>query len=548
MRAHRGRSGLAIILAVLVAGTAAAQDLKRVDDAFKKGIEALDEEEWANAIKYFQEALRLDPKESTRKIGRNIFGLFGNDYLPHVRIGQAYLGLGDCAKALAEWEESERQGAVKKSEDGVEILEEGQEECKEKGFLTLAEYRTELLRAQGILKAATDADESIASLAGAHPDVVVGDVKAAYDRARADLNSARSKLGDVERARKPQEMTDALAGVENARRSLEGARAAVTRAIEKAPPPAPRAAAGDRPAAGTADVEALVESANRASQAVAAALSSSPVPLTIPADVAGTRQRAQASLDGARSRLAEVKKSGGEADLADVRRLASEAQTQFAKVQADIERLRGAAVEGEMKTLRASAQSAFGAADAHVTQVQGVIASRPPAPEVSQRVGSQLKKAQASLGKARKDFDQALAAGDVGAARSARDAITDVNRQLDAVSGLLGTPVVTPAIPDVLRAAAQAFFDGRYDEVVKTLTDDALQSMMPPLRVHAHALRAASLFARYEYSNRRDESLRVAARANVDASRRLDPAFQPNPAAFAPKFIAFFSETVTAAR
>ena len=38
------------------------------------------------------------------------------------------------------------------------------------------------------------------------------------------------------------------------------------------------------------------------------------------------------------------------------------------------------------------------------------------------------------------------------------------------------------------------------------------------------------------------------ARVNVDASRRLDPAFQPNPAAFAPKFIAFFFETATAAR
>ncbi|HEX5110266.1 MAG TPA: hypothetical protein VFV95_17570 [Vicinamibacterales bacterium] len=548
MRAHRRKSGVAFVIAVLVAGTAAAQDLKRVDDVFKKGIEALDEEEWANAIKYFQEALRLDPKESTRKIGRNIFGLFGNDYLPHVRIGQAYLGLGDCAKALAEWEESERQGAVKKSEDGVEILEEGQEECKEKGFLTLAEYRAELQRAQGILKTATDTDESIASLAGAHPDVVVGDVKAAYDRARADLSSGRAKLGDAEQARKPQEMTDAIAGVENARRSLEGARAAVTRAIEKAPPAAPRVAGGDRPPANAADAEALVESANRAAQAVAAALSSSPVPLTVPADVAGTRQRAQASLDDARSRLAAVKKSGGEADLADVRRLASDAQAQFAKIQADIDRLRGAAVESEMKTLRASAQSAFAAADAHLTQVQGVIASRPPAPQVSQRATNQLKKAQSSLGKARKDFDQAFAAGDVAGARSARDAVSDVNRQLDAISGLLGATVVTPAIPDVLRAAAQAFFDGRYDEVARVLTDDALQSMTTPLRVHAHTLRAASLFARYEYSNRRDESLRAAARVNVDASRRLDPAFQPNPAAFAPKFIAFFFETATAAR
>jgi len=549
MSTVRGQACLVALTAVLAVSAVAAQDVKRIDDVFKKGIEALEEEEWANAIKFFQEALRLDPKESNRKIGRNIFGLFGNDYLPHVRIGQAYLGLNDCAKALAEWEESERQGAVKKSEDGREILEEGQDECKEKGFLTLAEYRAEVQRAQGILKEAGDTEQIISGLAGVHPDVVAGDLKALYDRARADLNGARTKLGDAEQTRKPQAMTEAVSAAEGARRALESARAAVTRAVNNATPPPGPSPAGVRPLPAMADAEALVESVNRAAQTVATTLSSSPVPLTVPADVAGARQRAQASLDDARSRLAAARKSGAESDLADARRLASEAQMLFTRVQSDIDRLRSTAVEGELKTLRASAGPTFEAADARVTQVQGVLSSRPPGADVTQRASAQLRKAQASLAKARKDFDQALAAGDVGAARAARAAVVgDVTRQLNTVSGLLGTPVAIPVVPDALRTAAQAFFDGRYDEVVKTLTDDAVQSMTMPLRVHAHALRAASLFARYEYSNRRDESLRATARQDVDAARRLDPLFQPNPAAFAPKFIAFFSEIATAAR
>jgi tetratricopeptide (TPR) repeat protein len=548
MRTIRGQVGLAVFIAVLAVSSVAAQDTKRIDDAFKKGLEALDDEEWARAIKYFQEALSLDPKESSRKLGRNIFGLFGTEYLPHARIGQAYLGLKDCAKALAEWEESERQGAVKKSEDGREILEDGQEECKEKGYLTLAEYRAGTQRAQGILKEAGETEQIVARMAGANPDVVAGDLKALFDRARADLGNARNRLGDVEQTRKAQAMTEAVAAAEGASRALESARASVTRAVANATPAPVAPPATVRPSPGIADAEALVESVNRAAQAVATTLSSSPVPITVPGDVAASRQRAQASLDEARARLAAARKTGADADLADARRLASEAQTLLTKVQGDVDRLRSAAVEGELKTLRASAVPAFAAADARVSEVQGVLSSHPPAADASQRANAQLKKAQASLAKARKDFDQALASKDVGAARSARAAISDVTRQLDIASGVAGTPVVTPAVPDVLRTAAQAFFDGRYDEVAKTLTDDAVQSMTTAQRVHAYTLRAASLFARYEYSNRRDESLRAAARQNVDASRRLDATFQPNPAAFAPKFIAFFSETVTAGR
>ena len=38
---------------------------------------ALDDEEWTEAVKQLQEAIRLNPKESTRRIGGR-FGLGGN--------------------------------------------------------------------------------------------------------------------------------------------------------------------------------------------------------------------------------------------------------------------------------------------------------------------------------------------------------------------------------------------------------------------------------------------------------------------------------------
>ena len=45
-----------------VAPAGQGQATKAQDDVFKKGIEALDDEEWAAAVKYFQEAIRLDHK------------------------------------------------------------------------------------------------------------------------------------------------------------------------------------------------------------------------------------------------------------------------------------------------------------------------------------------------------------------------------------------------------------------------------------------------------------------------------------------------------
>src|SRR5262245_66385202 len=88
-----------MISAVVTASVVMAQDTKAADAEFTKGMQALDDEEWNEAIKHFQDALRLDPRESTaRKIGRRILGIGGSEYLPHVRIGQAYLGMGDCAR------------------------------------------------------------------------------------------------------------------------------------------------------------------------------------------------------------------------------------------------------------------------------------------------------------------------------------------------------------------------------------------------------------------------------------------------------------------
>jgi hypothetical protein len=72
------------------------------------------------------------------------------------------------------------------------------------------------------------------------------------------------------------------------------------------------------------------------------------------------------------------------------------------------------------------------------------------------------------------------------------------------------------------------------------MTIETANAIEVPLRVHALVIRAAALFALYEYSGARDNALRTQARESADMGRRLDSSFRPNTAVFSPRFITFF--------
>ena len=136
---RRGAIVLAWIIAVTA--TAAAQD-----DAFKKGIDARDDEKWAEVVTHMREAITADPMESTRSVGRIVF-VGGTAYLPHFYLGEAYLKQNDCARALAAWDQSERQGVIAKRTRELDVLRKGSAECEAKGFLLAARMAAEGVRA-----------------------------------------------------------------------------------------------------------------------------------------------------------------------------------------------------------------------------------------------------------------------------------------------------------------------------------------------------------------------------------------------------------------
>lgn len=520
-----GLCSVGVIVSVLgFASSAYAQD-----DAFKKGMDARGDRKWADVIAQMQEAIRLDPRESTRKVGGR-FGFGGDEYLPHFHLGEAFLERNECAAALAAWDESERQAVVRRNERNLQRLQQGVAACESKGFLPAARLQSEGERAAAAIKAATGAEQDVAALRAAQSAAVTAQYRAMTDRARTDLAGAREKLSSGRTTRRAEEITDAIALAESARVAYVAARGMLEKAAEGV------ALFGRR----ADDVERALDDAARTAQATAALLKSAPLTFTPPAALIDARRKAADAVGVAQERLTAARRSGAEADLADAQRLAAAAGSAVSRVHGEVEGLRRAAIDAELRTLSATAGEAFVAIETRLAAARETAVSRPPDRGIAERVEAEFGTIGTNLARIKRRFERAAASADLAGARSAAGSVAELDTQLDALGALLGGPQGL-AIPAALRVGAQSFFEGRYREALDALSADPAAVLSSAQRVHAHVLRAAAWFALYEYSGRRDGSLRDAARREADASRRLNPAFQPNPQAFAPKFLAFFA-------
>lgn len=102
---------------------AAAADYRQ---SYLDGLKAMKRGAFAEAIPRFRQALAERPEEAARA---RLVGAIPEPYLPHHYLGVAYLALGRCPEALAEWEISERQGAVAGFASLVEEVERGRRRC-----------------------------------------------------------------------------------------------------------------------------------------------------------------------------------------------------------------------------------------------------------------------------------------------------------------------------------------------------------------------------------------------------------------------------------
>jgi hypothetical protein len=105
----------------------------------------------------------------------------------------------------------------------------------------------------------------------------------------------------------------------------------------------------------------------------------------------------------------------------------------------------------------------------------------------------------------------------------------------------LPTPSQKVAPPPALLKAAQAYFDSNYEDAVSL----ASKAGGSTARANAQSLllRSAARFALWKIGGQKNADLRRQAAEDAAACHRLDPALQPDAAAFSPEFADFFKSS-----
>lgn len=128
------------------------------------------------------------------------------------------------------------------------------------------------------------------------------------------------------------------------------------------------------------------------------------------------------------------------------------------------------------------------------------------------------------------------------------DELQDVKSQLAEFLADLDQlpPIRTQQAPASLRLAAQAYFAGRYDQVLSVLDDVTFSER--PAQAHFHLFRAAAQYALYLIGDPPDPDLLRAAQSSVHSCLEASASLEPLTEAFSPRFVQFFREMASSRR
>ena len=516
---------LAAAALVVHAAPASAQD-----DAFKRGMDARGDRKWAEVASAMREAIAVDPKESERKVRGRLRIIGGDEYLPYFYLGEALLNLNpsDCSGVLSAWEDSDRQNVARKIGSNAKTIASGYAKCESQGFLLSPKFGEELRAARTAHTTATQVLGALAKELEANPGAKID--TAAQATARGQIATAGERLASGEKTRRAQELTDARTMSEAAVRQLQVLRGVIARFVEDSAVITAR----------VKGVEDQLQLADNAARELDASFASSPLPIGPNDPLNVDRGRAVQMLTSARDRLRNAARAGSDVEVAEASKAILEANSALGKVKTAFEARVGKAVSDELSRLQITGSAGFVRVGDRVRALRDSLTKQPDV-----AVSAELDKVEASVNRGRRTLEGAVKGRDLRSARNAAGAVTQFELQLEDLAKRLGInqPLV---VPPALLAAAQAQFQGRYAEVLSAMPVEAIDQVPIALRIHAYLIRAAALFAMYEVSGPRDETLRSRARDEADRARQLDAAFQPNAAAFSPRFIRFYQAAAAA--
>lgn len=527
-RSPCGAAAIALALILAAGAPAAAQDR-----AFRDGMAAYGEADWAGVVESMRAAISADPQESPRRIEYGGFiGIRrrGTEYLPHYYLGEAYYRMqpSDCAAAVNAWATSEKQGVVQRRPDLVKSMQDGYAVCKQRGVLPPAEFDPLLARAEQQYNDATAAATALTALGQQNPEAWGAGVREEYGQAGAELDAARKQLLAARKTRSAKELAEATARVERARDRLGALRTTVEGTIGEA-----RA----RDAIARETDQALDEADELRGQ-FESRLADLPSALT--PTLGAARQRAQETLQRARTRSSAGLKDGDAAVLTDARALAQDAILRYRQILDELGRL-----QRESRTRRfTEAGTAVSQTMRLVDELFVTLDRRMAAnPEVAAQVLGDRDAAAKDTETLRRRIDVATRGEQVADLEQARYVASALLDRLNELTARFGPITLRErGVSEALEAGAGHFLAGRYQEALARLNPADGVVADDPLQLHVHLFRAASFYALFVRSGETEADLRAQAAAEVEACRRIDSAFQPDPRAFSPRFLAFYRD------
>ena len=507
---------------IALPATASAQ---AEDEPFRRGLVARGDKKWTEVVEAMRQAITINRTESTRKVqvrSRLLFGT-GMEYLPHYFLGEALKNVGDCAGAVAAWETSEgsKRPVLGQSEFAAG-LRAGYKECGAKGVLLRDEYRRQVSATEQVYSDALGMATRIDRVRGASPDLWRPDVEAEFERARNDLGAAQKGLVKGTQTRLLADFTESKNASARATTVLRPLESRLGAAINT------RTLIAQQ----STETQQVLVGAETSDKAVDAAK------IAIPPALATSRDSARALIARARERLALAEKTQNATNAGEALRMAHEASDAIGKVLEQVNKLARGEFELRLQQAVAAASEQFAFVGNSFATLERLVAEKPGMmlPAMSSERAA-LVKEQSGL---QRRFDNARRTENLTGIQDAMRLALEARTRIDALIKAFGPATLRDrGVHAALEEGARLYFAGEYQQALSSL--DPLGSASDvPLQVHVHLFRAASLYALYARSGETNQSLRSNVLAEIQRCKEIDPAFQPNPRAFSPRFLSLF--------
>ena len=510
---------MVMLLPIVIVAATLTVRAQKGDEPFKKGLDARDDKKWQDVVTHMRAAIKAESTESTRKVRRGLKDAIsgsGTEYLPHFFLGEALARTGECVGALDAWATSEKHAAV--SGERLSEIKKGRAECAKAGVLTAEDFTRAYDTANKSYQDARRIYSRVDELSkGAQRQT---QVREQLRQANDELGSAYKHLQDARSSRKSSELDLTVATARKVSTSLLALEATLAREGD----------ARRRADARAADVERSIASARAVDGELGAA------PLTAAQKAARSQALAQLT-DAEKGLQAWRQEPGNMATLDTAARVVESATASLVMVRDEALKrmtfLRGR----QQQELERAGLDALTALDGSFSTYAQRAAANPALvqPEMTAEQ-AELQKKAATL---RRQFERASATATLPALSKTPALAAEIKAAVEALIGRFGPLSLRDrGVPESLENGVRLFLSGDYRQSLGALEDPAAAE--GPLRLHVHLIRAAAQYALFVRSGEKEKGLLTSATSEIEQAKALDPAFRPDPRAFAPSFLALY--------